>query len=203
LGAITFLLLKNKNEQKFLLYIFMNAVIFLIIISNSQTKIEWYAMPLYPLLAILTASFFWCIIKFISEKNLGKLNMLKWIPMALFIPLFIVNYSNVTKSVFNPDQAEKQNDLYKFSYLFQIAYRGKENLNGYYYCYPPYNAQFHFYIKAMSMQNHNVQLIEMEKLKSGMRVLAATSEVKNYITANYETRIEKKFPNDILLFEIK
>lgn len=202
-GVVTGFISKQSQFKNVVLFSALSALTFLVVISASETKVEWYALPLFPLMAILTAAFFYFLHEFLSVKLRGKLSHLKWLPLMIFAGLFLYNYKQLVKAVSNPVELSGEENIYSLGYVFQKAHRGEVNLDGVYYCYPPYNAHLHFYTSIMEKEGQKVTLVDQKELKPGYKVLAGSPDVQEFITANYKTDILSEWNGNVKLFLIR
>lgn len=176
----------SKNK-KFTVFITLLSATYLLFISLSQTKLEWYAVPLFPFLSFLVAMLLMRAIDFVKPKPA--------IAFAFFALIFIYPYVQIGRKVYKPTEYEWDKDLYPISYILQDAYRGKTSLDNYVVCYQDYNTQLLFYIKGLNDQGQRISFADPGKLKQGNMVIASEPQVKQFIETNYSTELVKEFYN--------
>ncbi|MDQ3049984.1 MAG: hypothetical protein M3Q95_03760, partial [Bacteroidota bacterium] len=191
---------KNALLKKVGLFSALNGFVFLFVISYSQTKIYWYALPLYPVMAILVALFFYFLYSLFRTFGPGR--FLQWLPVLAFLILFGINYRQVMIYVNKPVE-NKETEIYSLGYVFQKACKGEINLNGIYYCYPKYNAHLYFYTEVLKAAGQVVVLTDRENLLPGNRVLAGSTAVQDYIKSHYNTEVMETWNNNVQLLLIR
>lgn len=185
---------KNTLYKKFTIFTGLLTVTYLLFISISQTKLEWYAVPLYPFLAFLVAMILLKAIDIV--QSLGKTHTAKnVIALALLAIVFIYPYIQIGRKVYEPTEYEWDKDLYPISYVLQDAYRGKTSLHNYIVCYEDYNTQLLFYIKGLNKQGQRIGFGDATRLKQGNLVIASEPKVKQYIETNYSTELVREYYN--------
>jgi len=97
-GMITSLRKADTDTRYLGRYITVAALSFLLIISAAQTKIDWYSIPLYPLMAILAAIAIHDITQLILRQNrMG--NLLKYsILLVPFATVYTLSYEHILNS---------------------------------------------------------------------------------------------------------
>lgn len=88
---------KNKDLRDFTAYITVAAVSFITILSFSETKLHWYTMPIYPLLAILAAIAFSTMIEFaVKHSKVGQKATYSLLGVSTVVVYGIAYYSLVS-----------------------------------------------------------------------------------------------------------
>ncbi len=93
--------LLDKNAKKIALLLFINALIFLTIITYSSSKKEWYEAPVYPCLAILVGiSLAWLLGHF-KTINLSIIKRSPFLSSSILIILFFtIPYFKIIEKVY-------------------------------------------------------------------------------------------------------
>jgi 4-amino-4-deoxy-L-arabinose transferase-like glycosyltransferase len=174
--------------RKFTIYITLLTLSYLLFISLSQTKLEWYAVPLYPFLAFLVSILLCGVVEVVRKWH-------RLVPYVFLALVFAYPYLEIGRKVYNPTEYEWDKDLYPISYVLQSAYRGKTSLDNYIVCYQDYNTQLLFYIRALNDKGQRISFREPQKLKPGDMVIASEQQVKQYIETNYSAEVMKEYFN--------
>ena len=177
-----------SEYKQFTIYITLLSVTYLLFISISQTKLEWYAVPLYPFLAFLVSILLCRVVKVLQRWH-------RLVPLVFLAAVFAYPYLEIGRKVYNPTEYEWDKDLYPISYILQDAYRGHSSLDKYVVCYQDYNTQLLFYIRALNDEGQRISFREPEKLKAGDMVIASEQQVKQYIETNYTVELVKEYYN--------
>ena len=97
---------RDKTIQSLTAYISLAAFSFLVVISASGTKLDWYNLPMYPLLALLAAIFVYELFAWLKSRDINP--FFKFIVPALFIgTLYFYSYSKILVRVLKPDAPDE------------------------------------------------------------------------------------------------
>lgn len=189
-----------SKYKKFTVFVALLSATYLLFISLSQTKLEWYAVPLFPLLSFLAAMLLVRVVSYL--QTLGKGEIAKNVIALVFLALvFIYPYLQIGRKVYNPTEYEWDKDFYPISYILQDAYRGKISLKDHVVCYWSYNTQLLVYVKALNDRGQHIRFEEPTKLKPGDMVIACESDVKYLIEGIYATELVKEY-NTVRIYKI-
>ena len=177
-----------SKYKKFTVYVTLLSATYLLFISVSQTKLEWYTVPLFPLLAFLAAMLLVRITAYLQTKHLA-------VAVAFLALVFIYPYLQIGRKVYNPTEYDWDKDLYPISYVLQDAYRGKTSVQDHLVCYADYNTQISFYVNGLNDQGQNIRFTPPNTLKPGNMVIASEPKVKQYIETNYATELVREYYN--------
>jgi hypothetical protein len=185
---------RDLLQRRLTIYASLLSLVYLLLISLSQTRLEWYAVPLYPFLCFLVAMLLYRVLTFL--QGLDNRSISRAIIGFIFLALvFVVPYIKIGRKVYNPTEYEWDQELYPISYVLQDAYRGKRPLNNYKVCYRGYRTHLLFYIKALNQQGRPVNFSDPASLRPGDNVIACERDVKQQIEARYSYQLEKEFYN--------
>jgi 4-amino-4-deoxy-L-arabinose transferase-like glycosyltransferase len=93
---------KDEKIRTFSVFSFVLSITFYLVISTSQTKIQWYAFPLLPLLALQAGILVWILLKGIVSYVTSKAQFNK-VPL-LYFSIILVFSSSYSKSVDNASE---------------------------------------------------------------------------------------------------
>ena len=195
--SILFLFAKNKNEKSALVlrYTSSLSIFYLVFISISVTKLEWYDLPLFPLFALSISVFFYVLLEKISLTGIKT--------VIAFLVLFFVPY----KHVFGLSQTnhytsfEMQNEI-KERYL-------KANFSVYplsseYKCtiyHDNYLRSLEFYQKAYHARI-KIKLTDKPDFLTNEVVWISDDHLKNKFETFYEFEITDQFDN-LTIYRVK
>lgn len=182
---------------------YLCSIFFLIVISISKTKLEWYDVPLYPWLSIISGSFFYLI--FLRLHNHFP-NNLKWIYIGvtlLFITIVYTPYRKNFKKNFYPSEYEWEWPDYQMSNLFRASLKGKENLDGYGYCYSGYHAHVLYYLNLLRDKGQIIPFRDYLNLVPGERVIVSSPDIDTYILTHYKCKKERVFNHIVNFYTIE
>ncbi len=121
LGAIQ----KNVLLKRFNLFLFVSVLFFVLIISFSATKKEWYVVPVFPFLAIASGTCVSAIHDIISSSGLKWKHSMNGLLFIIFIWILFPVYMTVfNKTQSNPATQPYSYEYFLPNYLRTVAYNG-------------------------------------------------------------------------------
>lgn len=164
---------KNTTIKNMTVYISVLALSFFLVISLAQTKLEWYDVPIYPFLAILSGVFINFIYDFLRKIELDRLALSKNVlhPIFLFF-IFIGPYENIIKQNYLPH--DPSYEFYEFSHFLKKnapkLYEKDENV----IFFDEYHAHILFYLMKHESDGFQVTRKKIEELQVGDFVFTGT-----------------------------
>lgn len=200
--ALYFGKLGKQKYNALISYLLLLIVFYLLVISSAQTKLIWYDVPLYPLMAILTAVI---IVEAISNLNFykAKSTISDLIAMSIIvIGLFYATYSKIIDKTYLPKELFYEIEHYRLSHYLKSAISKNLEIPEADICYNGYHVFIEFYTNLIQENNKPISFVDWNHLKSGDRVIASQNNIIEFITTNY-TSNKKKLADGVILFEIK
>lgn len=189
-GLLMGFVIKNKRINRLTLFSFLMLITFFIVISASQTKLEWYDVPLYPFLAIVIAVFIYYIFNFLENSKWASQSLM--INVLPFIFLFLIGinpYGMMIDKTYKPKENKIDEKFYEIGYYLKDALRGKYNIDGHFLLYDGYYAQNLFYLNILNDKGIAVSMKDWTQLESQDRVIASQKMVKLYVEEHYDHEI--------------
>lgn len=178
IGAVLLFFSKNEKHRVIHIVLFACVISYLLIITLSATKLEWYDMPLFPLLALLAA---YPIQSLILEKI-----SIKWQQYAFIALIFVYPYSIAfNESQGNTISLGDSKIEVKENYLY-TAFRNHSDMNGVKVFYHCWDGGLLFYQYKFKTIDQQVDLIyNLEDLKDNDRVLVSNDSLKNLLHTHF------------------
>jgi hypothetical protein len=191
---------QEKIYRRLAAYSALLVVVYFIVMSFGQTKLEWYSVPMLPFLAIFVAVFLYFVFTVIHESSVFSNGLTKNVLPFIFLFLVCITpYRQTITNIFAPQSI----DFYRIGYLLKKAVEGKENLDGYTLLHNGYYAHNLFYVRILQDKGMDISLkTDWKNLKVNDRVLVHQQEVNDYITRNYSVDLLKNYHN-VLFYKIK
>jgi 4-amino-4-deoxy-L-arabinose transferase-like glycosyltransferase len=178
-------LLRDTRQKCVALLCGVAVVSLILVLSTSSTKIHWYLIPAYPLLAILVALFLWqvCVIlgSLKSAELVWKVNFLPFLFLAL---IAYQPYTSVFNSVLNTGVSGNDEDAKLY---IKEAWTGKRAMQANAWTGDPYGMIW--YDEVLRIKGGRFQQVHWDSLSKGMKVMAWQKDVKNYISTRYRARV--------------
>ena len=149
------------------------AALFLgVVLSSSQSKLDWYLVPMHPLMA-LAAGLGWA-------DWLGDVRVLgypKRIMVLVLVLLFSATYSLEIMGRTNRPTSPEWRAKYACSEVLSQALSGQGEPPTA-VLYTPYDAHVRIYVKLLQRQGHRIRLLKSSEVHHGARVLCSEPEVR-------------------------
>lgn len=187
MGAVLGLRSRRLRLKRLSLFSVVMVGVYGLIISLAQTKIFWYDLPMYPFLAILASVFVFRI--FECLKTYSK----KWLSYAFLVCLFAPAVVQIYKVGFIPrETTDWEVDTHiKTHYLRELCRHG-ENIDParhYVVVKDGYYAQHLFYIYLLQDKGVSIDLLPLDSVRSGDRVLCDKPETAAYLSQTFEATL--------------
>lgn len=172
--------IKDMVIRKFTRFNLILASTYLLIISLSETKLEWYDLPLNPLFAIQIAiafAFVWNLLKPAANAK-WWLVFKRVVRIFIFFSLFIIPFSHVSQYILKFKEQPWDVEPHKLGYSLKKSIDRKVPMNGHVIVYQGYNSQIRFYIRKLNILGYSVRLQDsFENLKPGEHLVASEHQV--------------------------
>ncbi|HEY9177337.1 MAG TPA: glycosyltransferase family 39 protein [Flavipsychrobacter sp.] len=97
------LIYKENAKRQFVLFLATTAVSFLFFISVAGTKLDWYSMPLYPLLAVMAAITIETVFSKLKPGANYPLQALRIAVLLFICTLYVYSYNKILAKTLKPD----------------------------------------------------------------------------------------------------
>ncbi|MCL2245546.1 MAG: glycosyltransferase family 39 protein [Lentimicrobiaceae bacterium] len=199
-GIFTGLLNKDQRIKNLTLFTTITAVTFFLVISSAQTKLPWYALPLYPFISILAGVFIYYIFSFIKEnRKLAGYFKYNIVPYVFVCVVFFAPYVLIFNKTYKPK--EDVEDFYRTSYYLRDLLNGKRQGDNFTILYDEYSAPVLFYVNLLNENGKNITLRNSTFVKIGETVLTIQNQMKEFVEKNYDFNIVEQYEN-IVVYEI-
>ncbi|MDR0205847.1 MAG: glycosyltransferase family 39 protein [Bacteroidales bacterium] len=183
--------IKNKDLKINNLTLFTSITIltYFLVISSAQTKLTWYAVPMYPFLAFLVGLFIYHIFNLILKKFSRKAYHCFFL-IVIFLGPYTIILSKIVRQKQPVWQKEENGVCY---YLKDIKDNETQNDN-FTILYEGVFTHGKFYLNPLLAEGKNIKLKDCNKnFDTGEIVLFSQSEVKTFLEERYELKILEEF----------
>ncbi len=173
---------EDLKLKKLLVYLLTLILAYLLIITISITKLEWYDMPLYPYISVITAfSILLLIEKFIllSQQSSGQ-----QITLVLIFIFAFPYYRMFEKSQGNSIHIDEKIAEANENYLFKRS-QEKKNLGGIHVYFTGYKGSLLFYKYKLTELGQNIELVNDGNFAMNDKVLVSNDSLFASITKKY------------------
>ena len=182
LPGIFLLFINQKHKQK-AIFIMLLLISYFSIISISTTKLEWYDLPLFPLLSLCAAYTLYYVYSKTEYLQTNK-NRAFFLLVTFSIPCYFA-FRNAYKSEINP--AEK-----KLEILTEYAFKHSKNnsLNAVIFLTTDFDRSLYFYKYRYNSKGLDFQITkDLKSIKNNSTVIVADDSLKLILTSKFNYQI--------------
>ncbi len=146
-----------RNWTRLLTFTFLG---YLLVVSTSATKLDWYTAPMMPLLAGIAAIAMYTLLVFLmNTPALTRiLRTTRAIPYLFFFLLFVGPWSSVVAYNYKAKEWPWEAEFMTLSHLLKDASRGLVPFNASVIVYDDHYAHLLFYVHLLNAQGHDVRI---------------------------------------------
>jgi 4-amino-4-deoxy-L-arabinose transferase-like glycosyltransferase len=182
LPGILLLYLNPKHKQN-AIFIMLLFISYFSIISYSTTKLEWYDLPLFPLLSVCAAYVLYYIYSKTESLQTSK-NSILFLCFTFSVPCYFA-FRTAYKSEINP--AEK-----KLEILTEYAFKNSKNnaLNGVVFLTPDFDRALYFYKYKLNTKGLDFQITKsIDDIQNNTSVIVANDSLKLALTKKFDCQM--------------
>ncbi|MDR3678966.1 MAG: glycosyltransferase family 39 protein [Flavipsychrobacter sp.] len=189
-GVLAGLFMDNKKYRDLTVYLILLNALFFLVISSAQTKLYWYAMPMYPFLSAIVGLFIYCVFSMLQKRG-------RWTAVLSYLLLpvvFLLPYKEaIALNTALPNiGSQRMGNEHMAEYLHN-ALEGKQSITGRVVIYTGYQANINWYLEALGHRN-DIQN-NLEKADSVENIIVFQDSVKKYMETHYQTTILQAYYN--------
>ncbi len=183
---------KDVRMRRLTVFSFLLTCTFFLIISGSQTKLDWYDVPLYPFYAIAIAipiNFVFALLN--DSPRIQTILKTNVVPMLFLFLIFVEPYRAIIGKTYAPKELPWDVDFYELTHFLQRSAKGKHDLDGTFIAFDGYRAHNLFYVELLNHRGVDVSFKDWKDLEPGDVVVAQQQEVKEEIINRYHAEVEE------------
>lgn len=175
------------------------AVTYLLIISCSSTKCEWYDVPAYPMLAMLAAFALHTVFEWmVDHRWLDRMFRVNPVPFGFLFLVCAAPYYRVVAQVYQAKEQEQDVERYSACRYFKEVIAGRQRtganavVDGLDH---DHSAHLGFYEAVVGRRNGAIRHIPEDSVRSGMRVLTYSGDVRERLGGRYSMVLLEQWYN--------
>ncbi len=201
-GLIVIFFTNDHKLRRLNLSAFILAFTFFLIISFSGTKLAWYDLPMYPLLALFVANFIHFTFTLLEKLYISfRFRSLILLPYILLVLIYFTPYRMIiNKTVFAEEKGSDLKD-HRIAYVLREGVAGKRNLDQYFIAHKGYNSHVLYYMEILRDIGQNINFKDWKQLAPADKVIAHQPEVKDYIESNFRFKT-LEVQDNVVIYQI-
>jgi 4-amino-4-deoxy-L-arabinose transferase-like glycosyltransferase len=189
IGSVLVFFSERRSERNLLIDLIILTITYLLIISCSITKLEWYDMPLYPIIAILSAYPVFLLLKLPDRENESNPKKQFIIITILFLYPFCMMFNksqgNIIKS---GEKVMEANERFLFK-----KNKEKKDLNGIKVYHSGYSGSLLFYKYKLSEVNQKIEINTSGVFNANDKVLVSNDSLIGQLQKKYNYSVIDRF----------
>ncbi|MEO1438409.1 MAG: hypothetical protein AAFV80_22915, partial [Bacteroidota bacterium] len=195
-GFVLGYFLKDERSQRFYQLIGVTGFLFFLVLSSSSTKLEWYDLPLYPIMAFMVAIVLDQLRSILSQLKLETLRFPKIVPyLAVLFFFFFLPYGKILEKTHFMHDHPFQAEDHRIGKYLQMGLQGKVDLDGQFIAHRGYHSNIQFYMLCMWSKGVDVTSLDWRILKPGYEIIAHQWDTKAYIEEFYSYELLGQMEN--------
>jgi 4-amino-4-deoxy-L-arabinose transferase-like glycosyltransferase len=182
-GMLLSVFVQVKNEKQLLHLLMIVCLTYLLLITCSVTKLEWYDMPLYPYFSVIAAYPLYLLFTadMFGKEPLNSRQLLILIALVFVFPYYTMYSKSQANRISNGEKTLEANERY----LFKAAGEHK-NLNGLQVYYTSYNGSLLFYKYKLGLKGQTINLTTDPAFHVNDEVLCCNDSLKEQLMQQYQ-----------------
>jgi len=182
---------KDVKIKKLTFFSSIMALTYLLFISSAQTKLPWYAVPLYPYLALFAGISIFHIFRLLKENQKLKY---KAVPYIFLTVIFITPYTLIIGKLYQQKQLTWKKEDNGINYYLRDILQGKKQRNNFTILYTDIFMHGKFYLDPLLESGKNILLKDtVNHLETGEVVLFSQNGVKQFLEEKYKLKTLEEF----------
>ncbi|HET6245533.1 MAG: glycosyltransferase family 39 protein [Bacteroidetes bacterium] len=160
LALVLIFLRADKKLKKITAFIFLQAIVYFAVITFSDTKLDWYDLPLFPLFALIIAAGFTQLQIQISGLSVLKKSIFKqFVYLSITSLIFIIPLKNIFATSIQFEKETYYPETFYGDFINEIhaLFPNQKNLK---VTSEGYNPHLIFYIKEKEMHHLNIEIVQ-------------------------------------------
>jgi 4-amino-4-deoxy-L-arabinose transferase-like glycosyltransferase len=186
-SIVSGLLSKNERLKNLSLFLLITTCSYFLFITLSKTKLYWYTVPLFPLLALQIAILLTQLFSFF-EQRISIPNFKTVLSLLLISLLFVYPYYTISKKVYRAKEYPWDN-MYPISVKLQKIFHNKSSINNLVISYADFDQHLRIYAKALNDKGHHITFKTPDRLATGDTVIASEDRIFHQIEKNYKYKL--------------
>jgi len=195
-GLLIGLFIKNERMKRLTVFSSLMIILFFLVISSAQTKLQWYDVPFYPFLAILISVFLYFIYTLLMESDFIKKKLSYNIfPYMFLFLIFLYPYKEIIGKTFKPKELSWNVNETNIQYYLKDAIKNKADVNNSYILTEEYIGHLLFYTNILNDKGVNISFKGKEMFQAGDTVIVWQEKMLHELEKRYSYESIKEHKN--------
>lgn len=187
IGIFSSFALREKIISRFIGFVSLSAVLYLLIISAAKTKLAWYSAPSVPLLSILAAGSVFVFIELIETKASSGTAKKILVQFLLIVTIFGYPYYLTIDQVYKPKEKPEAFHFNLITHVLQDGLHGKLDLDGTKLYYTEYDVHLQYYLRQMQKKGISIYRADPARIRPGDKIITSIGDDRKEVQSKYNT----------------
>lgn len=192
--ALLYAIYSVPEERQLIVYAAITAITYLIIISASQTKLLWYDLPVYPMLAIPVAIFINKAFELLRDNPNVKHSLVN---LFTFFAIAVCGfaYLHTINDIMYPVKDYDMDDNQYMALYMKEAKNSLRNITGCVFTDDTRQDQNILFYYDVLKKGKKLQFKELNEIRENDSVIVFKESTENYLKQNYKLKLLESFEN--------
>ena len=187
--------LGDKRTKSLSNYLVFAAFFYLLVISISETKLPWYDIPVYPLLALVIGIAIHNLLYQLFSNRFKNVYRIALTTIVIAL-MFFIPYRMMVDRVFKPKEYSWDEDYYRLSYFLRDKAQSGQQLHNHILVDTVYCAHNKFYMNWLNYNGSSIDFAHrMKYIKPGRTVIVHQNNVVEFVRTRFEYELLEEFHN--------
>ncbi|CAN5220042.1 hypothetical protein BH09BAC1_BH09BAC1_13820 [soil metagenome] len=193
---------QDAMHRRLIVYLSLVSLVFLLVISSAQTKLNWYDMPVYPLLALQIAIFVYDVVYLqLATRIASKKPKLRWVPLLGIGLYLLVPYGMLLGGIIIKNNQDPQKAMNAAAYYIRGEIERKGVTANTVWVNTEYAPHTEFYLEVARQQGMVITKKELDQVAPGDRVITNGPSIISQLNGNF-TITELVNQDGLAVFEV-
>jgi hypothetical protein len=167
------------------------ALSYLLVISLSATKLDWYGAPLIPFTAGLAAVAFHSLL-LLAISLVERVKLLRTTSILPYLFLFVIfarPWSTIVQWNYDARELPHEEEFYTLSHLMKRAARTPAGFEATKLVYDEHHAHLLFYVHQLRDQGHPLQMATVDEVAPGDVVLCDQYHIRHHMETHFDHQV--------------
>jgi 4-amino-4-deoxy-L-arabinose transferase-like glycosyltransferase len=188
--------LKSDLPRRLTIFGTLCWVLYMLVISMAQTKLTWYDMPVFPLMAMAVATILFWIFEYLRTLPTIPMPLKRaYLPYVFLIAVFTIPYKSIVTNVCFGSEPDWASYEYEANY-YLVKKAAKSNVAQWKVLSDAYAPHLNFYIQTLgNSQKTFVRQYDAQNLTANDHVIVRQDHIKAQLEAMYEHEVIDTYKN--------
>lgn len=174
---------------------FLATMTFFFVISSAQTKLLWYAAPIFPFMSIIAALPVYGLVEYLKKHKFAKKSTSNYIAACALLAIFIGPYCQIVAYTTEREGDPNAPWVYYKALLVKNALSGDLDLNHCKVLITEYEPHVLLYIYMAAEKGLDISKIDIQEIEQGDKIITDKDDAVRILENGFDIEIEYQKDN--------